>query len=117
MTQIKTKRAYAEPADTDGFRIFVDRLWPRGIKKEAFHYDLWEKEIAPSTELRKWFHHDPESNWNEFVSRYKKELANNHALEELKKTIKGKKVVTLLYGAKDEVHNQAVVLKDYLDTV
>lgn len=115
MTQFKMKRVYEEASDTDGFRIFVDRLWPRGIKKENFYYDLWEKEITPSTELRKWYHQDPENNWKGFVNKYQKELAENEAIKELVKTIKEKKTVTLLYASKDKVHNHAMILKEVLE--
>lgn len=116
MAEVKIKRAYEEASRDDGFRIFVDRLWPRGLKKEKFHYDLWEKGIAPSTELREWFHQDPEGNWKEFVSRYKKELGNSEEMKDLEKIVKDHPVVTLLYGSKDEVHNQAVVLQEYLQS-
>jgi uncharacterized protein YeaO (DUF488 family) len=108
---IKIKRVY-EPAEKgDGLRILVDRLWPRGIKKDAF--DLWLKDVAPSNELRNWFHHE-EPKWAQFRARYLKELAQNaEAIVELRKAVKGK-TATLLYGAKDETHNQAVVLAAYL---
>lgn len=110
---IHLKRVY-EPYDpADGYRILVDRLWPRGLTKEAAGIDSWVKEVAPSTELRKWFHHDP-SQWNEFVKRYKAELKASNALDALLSEIKKHKTVTLLYGAKDEQNNQAVVLKELL---
>ena len=108
---IKIKRIYEAVDTKDGFRVLVDRLWPRGLSKEKAHVDLWVKEIAPSNELRKWFHHDPWM-WDEFVRRYRKELSSKkdlikqlHELEEKYKTI------TLLYGARDREHNQAVVLE------
>ena len=107
---LKTKRIYAPAAKSDGVRILVDRLWPRGIKKDAF--DLWLKDVAPSNALRKWFHHE-ERHWSEFRTRYRKELAANPAVDELRKAVKGK-TATLLYGARDETHNQAVVLAAYL---
>jgi uncharacterized protein YeaO (DUF488 family) len=111
---IQTKRVYDKPAKTDGLRVLVDRLWPRGLTKEKAHVDLWIKEIAPSDELRKWFHHE-EQNWNEFVKRYKAELAEKKdQLNELKKLSGERKTVTLLYGSKDEKQNQAVVLAELL---
>lgn len=111
---IQTKRVYGKPAKTDGFRVLVDRLWPRGLTKEKAHVDLWMKEIAPSDELRKWFHHE-EQNWNEFVKLYKSELAKKKdLLSALKKLSEERKTVTLLYGSKDETQNQAVVLAEVL---
>ncbi len=110
---IKIKRAYEQPDKEDGLRILIDRLWPRGVSKEEAKADLWLKEIAPSTELRKWFGHDP-AKWTEFQKRYSKELDANL---ELVNTIKGfakKGTVTLVYGAKDEDHNDAIVLREYL---
>jgi uncharacterized protein YeaO (DUF488 family) len=110
---IKLKRVYEEPARTDGTRILVDRLWPRGLAKEKAHVDLWLKEVAPSTALRKWFAHDP-AKWPEFKARYKAELRHNSPqLDVLKKAI-SRGPTTLLYGAKDTEHNQAVVLQDLL---
>jgi uncharacterized protein YeaO (DUF488 family) len=108
---LKLKRVY-EPAErSDGVRILVDRLWPRGVKKDAI--DLWLKEIAPSNELRNWFHHE-EPKWASFRSKYLKELAaNKEAVAELRKAAKGK-TVTLLYGAKDTEHNQAQVIAEFL---
>lgn len=111
---IQTKRVYEKPAKEDGFRILVDRLWPRGLTKERAHVDLWMKEIAPSDELRKWFHHE-ERDWDEFVKRYKTELAKKKdLLSELKKLRDEHGAVTLLFGSKDEKQNQAVVLADIL---
>lgn len=110
---IKLKRIYEEQARGDGKRVLVDRLWPRGVSKEKADLDLWLKEIAPSTELRKWFNHDPKK-WAEFKKRYTQELkANKEAVSEIKK-ITSAKNVTLLYGAKDQEHNEAVVLKEFL---
>jgi uncharacterized protein YeaO (DUF488 family) len=112
--EIEIKRAY-EPASTaDGFRVLVDRLWPRGISKENLHAKIWAKEIAPSTELRKWFGHDPER-WPQFEKRYKRELASSQAQDAIRdiiKAAKNTKTITLLYGAKDTEHNEAVVLCD-----
>ncbi len=111
---IQTKRVYEKPVKEDGFRILVDRLWPRGLTKEKARVDLWMKEIAPSDELRKRFHHE-EMNWSEFVKRYKTELAKKkELLSELKKLEKEHETVTLLFGSKDEKQNQAVVLADIL---
>lgn len=110
---IHLKRIYDPYDAADGYRILVDRLWPRGLTKEAARIDSWAKEVAPSTELRKWFHHDP-SQWKEFVKRYKAELKASNALDALLPDIKKHKTVTLLYGAKDEKNNQAVVLKELL---
>jgi uncharacterized protein YeaO (DUF488 family) len=113
--RLEIKRVYEEPSRADGTRILVDRLWPRGLSKEKARVDLWLKEIAPSTELRKWFSHDP-NKWTEFQSRYWRELkSKTDLLDDLKaKTAKGP--VTLLYGAKDELHNEAVVLKALLQS-
>lgn len=117
MNKLCCKRIYETPAETDGFRILVDRLWPRGIKKEKADVDLWAKEIAPSNELRKWFSHDPEK-YDEFKELYTKELNSNPQSQEFKdlclQKIKDLNV-TLLYAAKDEKYNNAVVLKDWLD--
>lgn len=110
---IKIKRVYLPPAKADGCRILIDRLWPRGLKKEAAHIHLWLKEIAPSSELRKWFNHDPKK-WVDFKKRYLKELTQKQAsLHALIEQI-DKRPVTLLYGAKDERYNQAVVLQEFL---
>jgi uncharacterized protein YeaO (DUF488 family) len=111
--RIAIKRAYEPAADSDGRRILVDRLWPRGLSKEKAGVDLWLKEIAPSSGLRKWFGHDPKR-WSEFQHRYRSELdSNGEALQSLKDAV-GKGPATLLYGARDEQHNHAVVLRDLL---
>ena len=115
---IRLKRAYGPPAPSDGLRVLVDRLWPRGVTKDAAKIDLWLKDIAPSAALRKWFAHDP-AKWPEFRRRYKAELAQEPAraaLAELKKLAKEHKTVTLVYGAKDEERNQAVVIKGVVGT-
>lgn len=110
--KIQIKRVYEKPDPKDGFRILVDRLWPRGLTKEKAAVDLWLKDVAPSTELRKWFGHDPEK-WKEFQKKYLKELKENkEAVDTLKEHLK-KGTVTLLYAAKDEAHNEAEMLKDY----
>ena len=107
---IKIKRVYEKPAKDDGWRVLVDRLWPRGMKKENARLDLWMKDVAPSEALRKWFRHEPER-WKEFQKRYRKELADKkEMLGELKKMAKEHGTVTLLFGAKDEERNQAVVI-------
>ncbi|HTK37785.1 MAG TPA: DUF488 domain-containing protein [Pyrinomonadaceae bacterium] len=111
---IKLKRAYEKPEKGDGFRILVERLWPRGVTKEKAEIDLWMKDIAPSSELRKWYGHDVEK-WPEFKKRYKQELKDNKELvAELKSRVK-KDNVTFVYAAKDEEHNSAVVLKDFVE--
>jgi len=111
---IKLKRVYETPIKADGFRILVDRLWPRGIAKEKARVDLWLKDIAPSTELRTWFGHDP-AKWKDFQKRYKKELMqNNTVLENLRRIIKEQNKVTLVFAASDENHNNAVVLRTFL---
>ena len=111
---IKIKRVYERPDKEDGTRILVDRLWPRGLTKAKASVDLWLKEIAPSTELRKWFGHDP-GKWAEFKTRYRAELRENDEQVELLKREIEQGVVTLLYGAKDELHNEVVVLKEFLN--
>jgi len=112
---IQLKRIYEPASPADGFRVLVDRLWPRGISKERAGIDLWAKELAPSTELRTWFHHEA-ANWDEFVIRYRAELAGQpDAVAALRAQCAGR-TTTLLYGAKDETHNQAVVLKAVLES-
>ena len=110
---IKIKRIYEVSEEKDGFRILVDRLWPRGISKQNACVDLWLKEIAPSTKLRKWFSHDPKK-WIDFKSKYTKELENNSLLQKIKQLEKENKILTLLYSAKDREHNNAVVLYEIL---
>lgn len=109
--RIRIKKVYEKPDKHDGRRILVDRLWPRGLTKEKASVDLWLKDIAPSTELRKWFGHDP-SKWKEFKKRYLTELKDNHEQIRLLKQELDKGVVTLVYAAKDEEHNEAVVLQE-----
>lgn len=112
---LKIKRAYEKYDGDDGFRVLIDRLWPRGISKKEAHIDLWLKEIAPTAVLRQWFNHDP-SKWEKFQKRYTKELdKNEEAVAKIKEVIQKEKTVTLLYAAKDELHNDAVVLLDYLE--
>ena len=108
------KRAYEAPSENDGFRILVDRLWPRGVGKDAAHIKEWAKDLAPSSELREWFGHDPER-WTEFQHKYKTELETNPAVKAFIKEHAHRKVITLVYAAKDEIHNNAVALRGYLE--
>ena len=117
MTSIKIKRVYEDFDESDGFRILVDRLWPRGIKKENLHYDLWAKDLTPSSNLRTWFHQDVEDHWDSFVASYQKELAELTNMNTYVDEIRVHPVVTLLYAAKDPVHNHVIILKKYLDTL
>jgi uncharacterized protein YeaO (DUF488 family) len=112
---INIKRIYEPAEKSDGYRILVDRLWPRGIKKEDIHIDVWMKEIAPSTELRKWIHQDPDK-WEQFITKYKAELKGSAAWQELLDVIHDHKTVTLLYAAKDEQRNHALVLQQFINT-
>lgn len=113
MVQVQLKRIYEPPQKSDGYRVLVDRVWPRGLSKDAAQIDLWMKDIAPSTALRKWFNHDP-ARWVGFQEKYRAELRElGDKLDELRDRAK-KEPVTLLYGAKDTEHNQAVVLRDVL---
>jgi len=113
MTTILIKRVYEPAGEKDGFRILVDRLWPRGMKKETANLDKWMKEVAPENALRKWFNHEPEK-WVSFRQKYKAALKKTDAVQELIAEIKKHKRVTFLYSAKDETHNQAVVLQEYI---
>lgn len=117
MTQIKLKRIYEDPESSDGYRVFVDRLWPRGMKKEAVHYDLWAKDVTPSPEIREWFHQALDERWNEFAALYQKELSGSDAVKQFVEEIKKYPVVTLLYAAKSPDHNHALILKKYLEHV
>jgi uncharacterized protein YeaO (DUF488 family) len=111
---IKLKRAYDPPIKSDGRRILVDRVWPRGIAKNDLQIDAWLKDLAPSTELRKWFGHDP-TKWDEFKKRYARELEQrSEALEELLEMTRAGHV-TLVFSAKDTQHNNAVALRDHLE--
>lgn len=114
MTQYRLKRAYDPAASDDGFRVYIDRLWPRGLSHETFHYDLWDKDIAPSTALREWFHADPADRWPEFEKRYASELSVNRSFAALRHLLEQKPIVTLLYSSRDERHNNAVVAYDLL---
>lgn len=110
---VRIKRIYDEPEDTDGYRVLVDRLWPRGVSRQRAALDAWLKDVAPSPELRVWFGHDP-ARFEEFRARYRHELEHNPVVAELKKTIASQSAVTLLYGAKDPSVNHAVVLKEFI---
>lgn len=113
---IKIKRVYEAPSEKDGYRILVDRLWPRGLKKEDASIDEWLKDIAPSDELRKWFGHDPQR-WQEFQKKYTAALKKNTVAESFMEKYKHTATITLVYGAKDELHNQAVVLQKFLENL
>ncbi len=110
---MKIKRVYEPFSKSDGHRILIDRLWPRGIKKENAHVDQWMKEVAPSNDLREWFNHEPEK-WEGFMKKYQSELKKSAAFQELIAEIGKHKTVTLLYSAKDEQHNNAKVVKQFL---
>jgi uncharacterized protein YeaO (DUF488 family) len=111
----KIKRIYETPNQSDGLRVLVDRIWPRGISKEKAKIDIWMKEVAPSDKLRKWFNHDP-NKWLEFKKRYFKELNQSAAIYQLTELAKNHPI-TLVYSAKDQKHNQAVALLEFLEMV
>jgi uncharacterized protein YeaO (DUF488 family) len=119
MGTVHLKRVYDDASPDDGTRVLVDRLWPRGLSREAAKIDLWLKDVAPSDVLRHWFNHEPER-WPEFRKRYRAEIVDkpddtkSEELETLRRLAAGKKPVTLLFAAKDTEHNNAVVLKDWL---
>ncbi len=115
MIQIKLKRVYDAGESSDGFRVLVDKLWPRGMKKENLHYDLWAKDITPSTPLREWYHQDEENHWEKFKKKYTEELTKSAAMEDFINKIKGKQVVTLLYASKNAMENHALILQKYLE--
>jgi uncharacterized protein YeaO (DUF488 family) len=112
-SHILIKRAYDPPSHDDGARVLIDRLWPRGIKKESLAVDQWAKALAPSTALRQWFGHDP-ARWQEFRQRYAAELRPHAELLDTLRTLARKGPVTLVYGAHDETHNNAVALREFL---
>ncbi|MFA5575154.1 MAG: DUF488 domain-containing protein [Brumimicrobium sp.] len=115
MAQIVLKRIYEDYEKSDGYRILVDRLWPRGISKENAQLDLWLKEIAPTNELRRWFNHEV-GKWEGFTAKYLQEISDNkEQTTELLSVIKSHEKVTLLFGAKDIDHNQAVILKKWIE--
>lgn len=110
---VHIKRIYEPFSPNDGYRVLVDRLWPRGIKKEAANIEEWLKEVAPSQKLRKWFNHDP-GKWKAFIEKYTAESQGSAAFYHLKELARQHKTITLVYSAKDEQHNQAVVLQQLL---
>lgn len=110
---IFVKRAYAEPVVQDGTRVLVDGLWPRGLQKDKARIDVWLKEIAPSAELRRWFHHDP-ARWSEFQRKYRDELLGKEAIVDSLWRLTTRGAVTLLFGSRDLDHNNAVVLQSFL---
>ncbi len=112
---IKVKRVYEPPSEDDGLRVLVDRLWPRGLRREEAKVDLWLRDAAPSDELRRWFGHDP-SKWDEFKARYFEELRGNRAVDKLLEVLRSGKTVTLLYAARSP-YNNAVALKEYLKSL
>ncbi len=114
--EITTKRAYEPSKPGDGYRVLVDRLWPRGIKKADLKVDEWLKDIGPSDDLRKWFGHDP-AKFQDFKTKYLSEIKRSGLADGLLDRAKGADKLTLVYSAKDEIHNQAVVLKSYLDSI
>jgi len=111
---VRVKRVYDQPAKADGYRMLVDRLWPRGLKKSEARIDEWLREIAPSTALRKWFKHDPDK-WKEFKKKYSAELDDHR--EQVEKLVREarKRTITLLFSARDTEHNNAVALKEYIE--
>jgi uncharacterized protein YeaO (DUF488 family) len=115
MKPILLKRIYEPPTPSDGFRVLVDRLWPRGVKQEDAAVDLWAKEIAPSVPLRQWFHHDPHARWTEFCERYRQELADQDGFLQALRLRAGRTPVTLLFAAKDVDHTHALVVKRALE--
>lgn len=116
MLKINIKRIYDKPFKTDGVRILVDRLWPRGISKDKAKLDFWEKEIAPSSELRVWFGHKPER-FEEFAKKYREELTLHlDKIKKIKKVLNSHNI-TLLYAAKDTKNNQAIILKDFIENI
>jgi len=115
MTRIAIKRVYEPATDTDGLRVLVDKLWPRGIRKEALHYDLWAKEIAPSAPLRRWFHADPQGRWGECAGRSRPDGAAPPAVRAFAARIEKEPRATLLYASKNAEENHARVLREYLE--
>lgn len=116
MPTVKIKRVYEQPSKSDGFRVFVDRLWPRGIKKEDLHYDLWEKDVTPSQDLRQWYHEDLAGHWAEFAKKYRKELGHSEAVKAFLEKIKNRKTITLLYASRNETQNHALILQKFLES-
>jgi len=115
--QVLIKRVYEPASAGDGYRVLVDKLWPRGVRKEDLHYDLWAKDIAPSTLLRQWYHQQPEERWEQFRAKYIKELQDSAAVGQFIDAVKGQKVVTLLYASRNAAENHAIVLQEFLKKV
>ncbi len=114
MTEIYIQRVYEINANRAGFRVLIDKLWPRGIAKEKLHYDLWAKELTPSTPLRQWFHQAEEAHWAEFNQKYREELEHNPAVDTFIRRIKSMPTVILLYASKNMANNHALILRDFL---
>jgi uncharacterized protein YeaO (DUF488 family) len=112
-SNVRLKRAYLPPSPEDGTRILIDRLWPRGLRKSEAAIDRWLKDVAPSTELRRWFGHDP-NKWEEFRRKYVAELSGRAELMDELREVARKGPLTLVYAARDELHNEAIVLRDLL---
>lgn len=112
--EIKLKRLYEAADAADGYRVLVDRLWPRGVKKIDLNCDSWAKALAPSTELRQWYHRAPDANWPLFTLKYRQELADNPAVRPFLQDIKQQSCLTLLYAANDPLHNHAQILRAFL---
>ena len=115
MTQVKIKRVYEPYEKEDGYRVLVDKLWPRGIKKENLEFDLWAKDITPSTPLRQWYHEDMVNHWDDFRKKYIRELEASAAVKEFVDKISEEKTVTLLYASKNAAENHALILQEYLE--
>lgn len=116
MSVIALKRVYEAVSPTDGYRVLVDRLWPRGLSEEKADIDEWQKDLAPSTELRKWFHHDPEL-WKDFSEKYMEELHESNLGKDFLEQHKNQEKITLVYAAKDEEHCHPIILKKYLEAL
>ena len=114
MTRIRIKRVYAPAEASDGYRVLVDRMWPRGMRRDEVHYDLWAKQITPSPALRQWYHADPETRWPEFRRKYTDELRASPDVRAFVETIREKPVVTLLFASKNAAENHALILQEYL---
>lgn len=114
MTRIRIKRVYAPEETADGFRVLVDRMWPRGMRRDEVHYDVWATKITPSTALRQWYHADPATRWTEFRRKYTDELRASADVRAFVEMIREKPVVTLLFASKNAAENHALILQDYL---
>lgn len=114
MTRIGIKRVYEAAEKTDGCRVLVDKFWPRGIRKSELQYDLWARQLAPSDDLRRWYHADPAARWEEFCRRYTFELRHSAAVHDFVRQLAGAKSVTLLYASRNPAQNHALVLQEFL---